>query len=191
MKVFFHFSVAGFSNTYLIGPDGKGDAIIVDPGTMNVPLLNMIEANDYYLRHVLLTHSHDSHVRGLRTLRKIYDFDVYAGMSEIQHAQVRRVAGGDEIQLGDVPLKIISIGGHSHDSLVFMMHRWLFTGDVLSAGAIGKTRNRYANELLISDIEQNIFGLEGDFLIFPGHGAPTTLEVERITNPSFASSQKK
>ena len=56
MKLFFHFSVSGFSNTYLLGKEDQGDAIIVDPGVMNVPLLNMIEGNGYYVRSILVTH---------------------------------------------------------------------------------------------------------------------------------------
>ncbi|MBT3273743.1 MAG: MBL fold metallo-hydrolase [Spirochaetales bacterium] len=185
MKVFFHFSVAGFSNTYIVGPDSGGDAIIIDPGTMNVALLNMIEANGFYIRHVLVTHSHDSHTSGLRTLRKIYDFDIYAGTPEIKDYPCNQITGGDAFEVADVLVKAISVGGHSSDSLVYVINSWLFTGDVFGAGTLGSTPNGYAKELMITEIKKKIFSLENDYLIFPGHGAPSTLEIEKLTNPAL------
>ena len=83
MRISFHFSVAGFSNTYIVGPDDGGDALIIDPGSMNVALLSAIETSGYYIRHVLLTHCHGSHSDGLRTLKKIYDFEIISGAGEV------------------------------------------------------------------------------------------------------------
>ena len=44
MKIYTHFSVMGFSNTYLVGPHGGGEAILIDPGVMDLPLLRLIES---------------------------------------------------------------------------------------------------------------------------------------------------
>ena len=73
MKFFSYFSVTGFSNSYIIGPDEGGNAILIDPGIFDVPLLNLIEDNKLYVKYILLTHSHESHISGLKTLLKVYD----------------------------------------------------------------------------------------------------------------------
>ena len=78
MKLYFHFAVFGFSNTYLIGNEDGGDAILVDPGVMDIELLRLIESNNFHIKHILITHSHTAHISGLETLKKIYDFQIYS-----------------------------------------------------------------------------------------------------------------
>ena len=189
MNLFFHFSVDGFSNTYLLGPEAGGDAILVDPGSMNVTLLNLIESNGYYIRHVLVTHGHESHVAGLRTLRKIYDFEIYAETDTVLDFKCVRIGDGDTLRLGELTVKVYALHGHSSDSLAFAVESCLFTGDVMCAGLVGATPNGYARELLIGEISRKLLSGTMNYYVFPGHGAPTTLEAERLINPAFAGSR--
>lgn len=188
MNVFFHFSVAGFSNTYLVGADG-GEAILIDPGAMSVALLNMIESNGYYIRHVLVTHGHESHFAGIKTLRKIYDFDIHADADTVLGFECERMTGGQSKRIGGFDVQAISVHGHSGDSLVFAIGNCLFTGDAMCAGTVGTTPNSYSKELLIDEISRRLISLEGNYYMFPGHGAPSTLEAERLINPAFAGSR--
>ena len=185
IHVSFHFSVAGFSNCYLVARESSGDAILVDPGVMNISLLKAIESNGYYIRSVFVTHSHDSHVRGLKTLKKIYDADVYAYADEIESFPCIRVSDGEAVECCGLTITPVSVSGHSADSIVYKIDRMLFTGDVLSAGRVGSTPNAYARALLVEAIQKRILGLSGDYLVFPGHGSPSTLDSERRTNPSL------
>lgn len=186
MNLYFHFSVAGFANTYLIGPDDGGDAILVDPGSMNIALLNLIESNNYSVKHVLLTHTHGSHVEGIKTLSRIYDFKIYAESKTVLGFECVRITGGSSIDIAGFTVHFYAMHGHSSDSMVYGIERCLFTGDILGAGTIGATPNGYARELLISEIRNKVLSREDDLIIFPGHGAPTTIEAERLTNPVFA-----
>ena len=186
MKIFFHFSVEGFSNTYIIGPDDGGDAIIIDPGAMNVALLELIESNDYYIRSALLTHSHDSHSRGLKTLFKIYDMEIYAGTESVLDFTCTNISDKENIDICGIPVCAIPIQGHSSDSLVFITGEYMFTGDTFGAGTLGSAPSAYASELLSKEIRTKILSIDRNFLIFPGHGSPSTLEAERLTNPSLA-----
>ena len=185
MKLFFHFSVAGFSNTYLIGPDKGGDALLIDPGVMDVPLLQLIEGNGFYIRSILFTHDHESHVSGLRTILKIYECDIYGSSDSVMGYPCISIAGGDEIEISGMQVKALSVGGHSRDSIVYLIENYLFTGDVMGAGTIGSVPNSYAKRLLISQIREEVLSLKGQYLVFPGHGAPSTLEAERALNPNF------
>ena len=183
MKIFFHFSVIGFSNTYLIGNTGGGDAILIDPGHMDIELLKLIEENNFYIKHILFTHRHPSHTVGLRTLMKIYDSDIYANSPFIMDFKVKTLLDGSSITLSGIPVSAMLIPGHSSDSLVYKIQDALFTGDVLMSGKIGSTTSSLSRSLLIRSIHEKILPLNDKTLIFPGHGAPTTLCVEKKINP--------
>ena len=85
-------------------------------------------------------------------------------------------------EISGLAIKAISVGGHSRDSIVYMIENYLFTGDVMGAGTIGSVPNSYAKRLLIDQIRDEILTLSGEYIVFPGHGAPSTLEVERKLN---------
>jgi hydroxyacylglutathione hydrolase len=182
MKIYTHFSVLGFSNSYLIGNPGGGDAILIDPGVMDLPLLEMIEKNGYYVRHILITHSHESHIRGGNTLLKIYSAEVYGGARNLLKPDSRQVKDGEILDLSGTEVECIEVPGHSSDSLVFRIGSLFFTGDVLRAGGIGATPNRYAQALLINAIQSRLLTYEQG-RIFPGHGPPSTIQSERRFNP--------
>jgi glyoxylase-like metal-dependent hydrolase (beta-lactamase superfamily II) len=61
----------------------------------------------------------------------------------------------------------------------------LFTGDSLTAGKIGATETDYEHTLLVSSLRRDILTLDPDTLIFPGHGPPTNLAIEKAFNPDL------
>ena len=165
---------------------GGGNAIVVDPGKMTVPLLRTIEDNGYNPKCVLITHAHPAHVGGLNTLRKIYELEIYAKAESIGEHESTPVDDGDTISCNGISIETIAIGGHSFDSVVFRIHDALFTGDALSAGHFGLAPNAYARALMIETIRERIFTLRGELFIYPGHGPPSTVETERQINPEHA-----
>lgn len=183
MKLYLHFAVVGFSNTYLLGPDKGGDAILIDPAVIDIELLRLIEGNGFYIRHVLITHNHNSHTEGIRTLKKIYDFDIYSGNSPRAGKNNIQLVDGKSLQLGEMAVEPILAPGHSPDSYLFKIDHMLFTGDSLAAGRLGKAPSYQARSILLEALKTRILPLPGDLLIFPGHGPPTTLEAEVKFNP--------
>jgi len=183
MKLFLHFAVVGFSNTYLLGPDEGGDALLIDPAVMDIQLLRLIEGNRYFIRHVLLTHNHDAHTDGLRTLRKIYDFDIYCGSSPKAPRESRKLRDGEPLRLGEITVDPILVAGHSPDSFVYKIGNMLFTGDALLAGKVGATPSFEARSHLLDALHNKVASQTGDLLVFPGHGPPSTMEAERRFNP--------
>jgi hydroxyacylglutathione hydrolase len=66
---------------------------------------------------------------------------------------------------------------------------WLFAGDTLFAGSIGRTDlwgGSYPE--IIRSIRLKLLALPEDTIVFPGHGPSTTLAVERESNPFLVSS---
>lgn len=185
MKLFFHFAVMGFSNTYLIGPDEGGDAILIDPGIMDVRLLQLIEDNNFYVRHIFITHSHESHVRGIKTLLKIYDATIHAKRSRLFDRPTAMVEDGSVFRLGNTEIEAIEVKGHSTDHMVYRIGDSLFTGDILEAGKLGSSDGAVERAVMIKSVKERIMPLPGHLLIFPGHGPPSTLAAEKAFNPDL------
>ena len=193
MKLFFHYCSFGFSNCYILGgSSGNGEsgergarssgAIIIDPGSMDAQVLRTIENNNFNPRAVLITHDHLGHVRGLRTLKRIYDAEVFAVNRVILDHKTTPVKDGDKLDIGGFTVEVISIPGHSADSVVYRIGALLFTGDVLTAGLVGNTASAYGAATQINKLRSRLLSLPGDYLVLPGHGPPSTLEAERRFN---------
>jgi hydroxyacylglutathione hydrolase len=183
MKVFTIYNTAGSLNTYLLGHENGGDAIIIDPGQIDLHLLDILENNNYYVRSILLTHDHENHTRGVKTLMRIYDSAIYCKSPMIYDYPSVTVSENKKLDLSGFDITIIEIPGHSDDSVVYKIRNTLFTGDVISSGRIGSAQNSASKKLLQDNIIKKLFSLEGNYIIFPGHGSPSTLKVEKEFNP--------
>ena len=187
MKLFFYYNSFGFSNCYILGSDNaqmgqKNTAIIVDPGSMENITLETIENNNFDLQAVLITHEHLHHIRGLRTLKRIYNAEVIAVNQNILNHKTTMVKDGDIFIIGGFTINVISIPGHSSDSVVYKIGNLLFTGDVLTAGLVGNTASAYGAATQMNKLRSRLISLPGDYVVLPGHGPPSTLEAERRFN---------
>ena len=182
MKFFPRYVVHGFSNTYLLADDTGPDAAIIDPGFFDGELLKLIESNKLTVKKVFVTHAHDSHIKGIATLLKIYDAELFAFRDNILGVKTRVVKDGETVHCGDLSVQVIEVPGHSRDSLVFKVENMLFTGDVLTAGLTGKTAHDQAHNLLLASLRKKVTSLDGDMLIFPGHGPPSRVYLEKKHN---------
>jgi glyoxylase-like metal-dependent hydrolase (beta-lactamase superfamily II) len=194
VKLFFHYCNFGFSNCYVLGTDygveetssresaSPREAIIIDPGIMDKDILDRIEQHNYKLKGALVTHDHLNHVHGLRTLKRIYDVEIYAVNHTILEHKTTMVKDGDSFTIGSFPIEVISVPGHSSDSAVFKVNQLLFTGDALNAGMLGTTASSYGAEVQLTALRTKLFSLPGNYIVLPGHGPPSTLETERRFN---------
>jgi glyoxylase-like metal-dependent hydrolase (beta-lactamase superfamily II) len=149
---------------------------------MDEQVLSFIEKNDYPLLGVLVTHDHIKHVRGLRTLKRIYDTEIFAVNPQIREHRTTMVRDGETFNIGPFQIEVITTPGHSSDCAVFRIERLLFTGDTLSAGLVGTTVSTYGAAVQMTALRSKILSLPGDFTVLPAHGPPSTLEVERRYN---------
>ena len=187
MRFYSYYSVTQFSNCYLLGGEAPGEALLIDPGIFDEGLLALIEGNGWYVRHVLLTHSHPAHVNGIRTLRKVYDVRVHALDPSVLDFPAERLEESAELRLAGFPIRVLPTPGHSNDSVCFHIGRMLFSGDTLSTGSVGETSSEYEHALLLGSIRSKLLSLPQGVFLFPGHGPPSTLELERRYNPYLAT----
>ncbi|MCG8452419.1 MAG: MBL fold metallo-hydrolase [Spirochaetales bacterium] len=187
MRVLSHFPAIGVSNTYVIGPAQGGEAILVDPGRFDTGLLELIEDHGYDIKTVLVTHDHENHIGGLRTLLKVYDAQVVSGNNEIMGCPARPVNHGEHCRFYGIPVEVLPVKGHSPDSRVYRIGCYLFTGDMLSAGRVGSAMNSFARENLLQSLHEHLLSLNEAMIILPGHGPPTTVGAERRWNPDLTT----
>ena len=179
MKILKHFSMFGKANSYLIGPENGGEAILIDPAVMDIHMLDMIEKNNYYVKNILITHTHEHHYEAINTIKKIYEADIYSFYPHIGQHESIPLVNGDKITLSGIEIEIIHIPGHSTDSLVYKIGSWLFVGDVITAGLLGSTESKFEEEMLKHKIESKLLTLDDNSIVFPGHGPPSILYTEK------------
>jgi hydroxyacylglutathione hydrolase len=194
-------------NTYLLF-DETGECAIIDPGMYTAPeqnaVTNFIKENN--LKPVLLlnTHCHIDHVLGNKFVFDQYNLKpkFHLGESDTLAAVVAYAPAmgiryelspmPDEflpeigtIKFGNTELELIFAPGHSPAHLCFYdkAANILIGGDVLFRNSIGRTDLPGGNySLLIKNIEEKLFVLPDDCIVYPGHGPETTIGYEKQTN---------
>lgn len=179
MKLLKHFSMYGKANTYLIGSENGGDAILIDPAIMDIHMLDLIENNNYYVKYILITHTHPHHIEALRTIKKIYDAEIYSFYSHVGDFKSKSLVDGEQLTLSGMDITVRHIPGHSSDSLVYVFDKMVFVGDVISSGLLGRTENKFEEEILIDGIESKLLTLRDNIIVLPGHGPPSIIETEK------------
>jgi glyoxylase-like metal-dependent hydrolase (beta-lactamase superfamily II) len=84
--------------------------------------------------------------------------------------------------LAGFSVEVLETPGHSNDSVCYRHGRMLFSGDTLSAGKVGETSNPFERARLLASVRNRLLTLEDGAFLFPGHGPPSTLELEKRFN---------
>jgi glyoxylase-like metal-dependent hydrolase (beta-lactamase superfamily II) len=82
--------------------------------------------------------------------------------------------------IGGTNLEIIHTPGHTPGSMCVVLDGAVLTGDTLFPGGPGATRFDHSDfDTIIESISTKLFTLDGGTVVLPGHGAATTIGVER------------
>lgn len=186
------------TNCYLAGDEKAGVCAVTDPGGSPERVLAMIEKSGLTPQMILLTHGHWDHVGAIPALlEKWPDLPVYAHEKELcpadepnphyffPHAgkNQRTYSEGDTLSLGGLTLKVLHTPGHSAGSVVILAEDVMLCGDTLFAGTCGRYDLTGGDGATMLRSLKRLAELEGDYKVCPGHGALSTLEHERRTNP--------
>lgn len=183
-------------NTYLIGDE---ECYIIDPGSDAKNIARKVNENFKGVKAILLTHGHIDHVLGVDYLVETFNCPVYLhpldlpfinGEYEEKYrfigiACVLKAKTIDVFKIPDDNIIIYETPGHSKGSVCFYFkdEKALFSGDCLFMGSIGRTDlvgGSYKEMLSSLKILKR---LDDDVIVYPGHEAKTTLEMEKKYNP--------
>ena len=197
-------------NCYILSDETK-EAVIIDAGCFyeeeKQALKKYIDDNGLNVKHLLNTHLHLDHIFGNPFLLKEYGLKAEANQADEfwlnqADAQARMfgfqlpeppvplgkyVCDGDVITFGNTKLEAIHVPGHSPGIVYYCKEEnCLFSGDVLFQGSIGRADLTGGNfDELREHICSRLFVLPGDTTVYPGHGDPTTIGIEKKNNPFF------
>lgn len=189
------------ANSYLLIDESTLDAAIVDPGGDAPALISAICQNGVKVVAILLTHGHFDHILALDEIKDFTKAPVYiheydnvclgntifslmsmAGRSDTFDDADVKLQDGDEIKIGNSTIKVIHTPGHTTGSVCYMTDAGLVSGDTLFYDSIGRTDFPGGDYNTIASSIRSLYKLNGDTVVYPGHGGTTTIERERKFN---------
>jgi hydroxyacylglutathione hydrolase len=208
-----HLTVGELACTCTIVADpASGEAIVVDGGAEPERIAARLDALGVRATHLVHTHAHVDHIGALGELHERTgapgmlhpaDLPLYATLREqarwlgYPEPQLLKLDGelleGDRLNAGSATLDVLHTPGHTHGSVSFALtygdaKKMLLTGDTLFRGGVGRTDLGGSTlEDLVASIRGRLFVYPDETPVIPGHGAATTIGIERATNPFLAS----
>ncbi len=190
------------ANCYVAACAKTKEGVVIDPGADGKHILRVVEDEGIKIKYIINTHGHIDHVganavvkeaTGAPILIHAEDGDLchkphaslalLAGKLKLSEAD-RFIKDGEELEVGDLKLKVIHTPGHTKGGICLKAEKLLFTGDTLFVGSIGRTDlpgGSYSQ--LIAAVKEKLLGYPDDTLVYPGHGPASTIGEERENNP--------
>ncbi len=191
------------ANCYILGCKETHEAVVIDPGDdADLILLKLAELK-LKVKYIINTHGHFDHVGANRKMKEatgaellIHALDApmlgslsqaaasFGLKSENSPAPDKTIDDGDIISFGKISLKVIHTPGHSPGGISLFTNGYLFVGDTLFQGSIGRTDLPGGNfNTLKSSIHNKLFPLGDNIRVFTGHGPETSIGKEKRYNP--------
>ena len=196
---------------YLVGSRSTREALIVDPAWSVDALLDRAEADDMNVVGALVTHYHQDHVggsifgmeiEGVGRLLARQPMPLYVNEHEADgtkqvtgasESDLKRMEGGDTVELGGIRVRLLHTPGHTPGSQCFLVEEpgqpgRLVSGDTLFLGSCGRVDLPGSDpEAMYRSLNETLKRLPDDTLVYPGHlysAEPQgTLGDEKRTNP--------
>ncbi len=182
-------SVGGMDNNcYLVQCTATGAALLIDAANEADRIIELVDQETPdRVALVVTTHQHPDHWCALEKVAAATGAPTAAHPLDADPLPVRPdrlLADGDLVEIGELAFEVIHLRGHTPGSVALALvdgpgvH--LFTGDSLFPGGVGRTTNPDDFNSLYTDVSTKIFDrYPDDAIVYPGHGADTTLGVER------------
>ena len=193
------------NNNYLIIDEESKEAALVDCSAVDGDINEELERQGAKLKYILLTHGHFDHIAGIRPegnpssaerpqivmhkadlgwLEKANQYMPMFGMPSITIPKIDIfVQDGDILKLGNMEIKVIHTPGHTQGGVCYLADGKLFSGDTIFREAVGRCDLEGGDfDQIVESIENKIFTLPPETLIYPGHGRMTSVEWEKEHN---------
>ncbi|NTW16246.1 MAG: MBL fold metallo-hydrolase [Syntrophaceae bacterium] len=195
------------ANCYVVASEATRRGMIIDPGVKAERISEAMRELNISISLVALTHVHIDHFSALDKVKNttkaplaVFDASTI-NVSPEPHRLIKKTSfvpfalpikpdillkDGETIDIDDLHFSVLYTPGHSSDSVSFWGHGVVFSGDTLFRRGIGVTLPGlypgHDHAQLKESIHAKLMTLPDDTIVFPGHGAPTTIGEERLLN---------
>ena len=187
-------------NAYLLCPEGRDDAVLIDPGDGVAALARGLEGAGRRLGAILLTHGHFDHMLGAQPLSRMTGASVYIhpedaellcnpginaydpGCATMPNPETFDAeALGEEIEVCGIRFKVLHTPGHTKGSVCFydVENGLLFSGDTMFCAGFGRIDMYGGSAREMRNSLRALYALPDEVRVFPGHGPETTIAGER------------
>ena len=177
--------------TYLVADPESGKAVLIDPVIDQVERdIKLLGELGLDLVYAMDTHAHADHITGAGLLRARLGCKTVIGADSGTIGADLLVSDGSTLEAGGLKLEVRATPGHTDGCVTFVTagHKHAFTGDALFIRGTGRTDFQQGDSnKLYESIQQKIFSLPDDTIIWPGHDYRghtfTTVGEEKDFNP--------
>ena len=209
MKLQVHSLITGpfQENSYIIAELLSKDCILIDPGDEAEKISYFIDDNKFNPIAIINTHAHLDHIGAVQDIKTRYKIPFYLHYREEPILEMYPIScrmfgievkpipvvdnwihNSGKLNIGTFSFSIIETPGHTPGGCCFLIENFLFVGDTLFHGSVGRT------DLPGGDwgvLEQSLLYLmehvDSDVIIYSGHGEETNLRIEKEINPFLIS----
>ena len=176
------------NNAYIVVDTHSNDAVIVDAPAESAE--TVAASQGLNVRRIIVTHRHRDHWGGIDELLAGINAPVYTHEADREpYAQyvAGTLADGDEVEVGGLKLQVIHTPGHTQGSICLRLGEHLLSGDTLFPGGPGRTQTPELLAQEIASITSKLYALPDNLVVYPGHGANTTVGASKAEYAVFAS----
>lgn len=193
------------TNCYIMANE-ENQCVIIDAGGSFKKLKEFLDEKNLSCTDLILTHGHYDHIGAASAVKRAYpDCRVYINSDDsiiydnyvkgqglpayLKKQDYEAFAPTDDLKNKDslnaagFEFKIIHTPGHTPGGVTLVCQRFMFTGDTLFKGSMGRVDLLGGSEEEIMKSLKRLYEYEGDYAVLPGHEGASTLSEERETNP--------
>ena len=188
-----------YTNTFLLISAG-GHAAVIDPAGAADDYDALLNREGAALTHIFCTHGHYDHVGSAAALQKQWKARLWCEKADLGGGQFfplqsadRGYEEGGVIRVGEMEFTVWHTPGHTPGSVCLLCGGYLFTGDTLFAGSIGRTDLPGGSTRQMNDSLRKLAALPipGEAQVLPGHGDLSTFGEELKHNWYIKSACKQ
>ena len=190
------------TNCYIVGSESGKEGVIIDPADEAEVILAEVKSLGLDIKFIILTHGHFDHIGALKAVKEATGAEVAIhhddaeSLFEQSYATAfgfsyplppppdRLLNNEDRIDTGDLHFVVLHTPGHTPGGISLLMDKVVFSGDTLFNYGIGRSDLPGGSyNQLMNSIHTKLMVLPDDTVVYPGHGASTTIGAERQGNP--------